>query len=93
MLRGPRLNYFFRLFLDLLLMGACAWWAAKVEGHSLPQGLLLFSFITWYVTARAVHFYTSITLFTYSQEMTIFLRVLLRKCCSLFLEWLSSPIR
>jgi putative colanic acid biosynthesis UDP-glucose lipid carrier transferase len=76
MLRGPRLNYFFRLFLDLLLMAACAWWAAFVEGHTLSQGLLLFSFTTWYVTARAVHFYTSITLFTYSQEMTIFLRVL-----------------
>jgi putative colanic acid biosysnthesis UDP-glucose lipid carrier transferase len=84
MLRGPRLNYFFRLFLDLLLMGACAWWAAKVEGHTLSQGLLLFSFITWYVTARAVHFYTSITLFTYSQEMTIFLRVLFTHMLLLF---------
>ena len=84
MLSGPRLNYFFRLFLDLLLMGACAWWAARVEGHFLSQGLLLFSFITWYLTARAVHFYTSITLFTYSQEMTIFLRVLFTHMLILF---------
>jgi putative colanic acid biosynthesis UDP-glucose lipid carrier transferase len=55
-----------------------------VEGHTLSQGLLLFSFITWYLTARAVHFYTSITLFTYSQEMTIFLRVLFTHMLLLF---------
>jgi putative colanic acid biosynthesis UDP-glucose lipid carrier transferase len=65
-------------------MGACAWVAARVEGHFLSQGLLLFSFITWYLTARAVHFYTSITLFTYSQEMTIFLRVLFTHMLLLF---------
>lgn len=84
MLRGPRLNYFFRLFLDLLLMGGCAWLAAQVVGHALSQSLLLLSFIIWYLTARAVHFYTSITLFTFSQEMTIFLQVLFTHMLLLF---------
>ena len=84
MLRGPRLNYFFRLFLDLLLMGGCAWLAATLEGHQTSGALLVFSFITWYLTARAVHFYTSITLFTYSQEMTIFLRLLFTHMLLLF---------
>jgi putative colanic acid biosynthesis UDP-glucose lipid carrier transferase len=84
MLRGPRLNYFFRLSLDILLMGACAWGAAQLVGRNLSWGLLLFSFITWYLTARAVHFYTSITLFTYSQEITIFLRLLFTHMLLLF---------
>jgi putative colanic acid biosynthesis UDP-glucose lipid carrier transferase len=84
MLRGPRLNYFFRLFLDFLLMGGCAWLAATLEGHQLSGVLLVFSFIAWYLTARAVHSYTSITLFTYSQEMTIFLRLLFTHMLLLF---------
>jgi len=84
MLRGPRLNYFFRLFLDFLLMVGCAFLADWVEGRTLSWGLFVFSFITWYITARAVHFYTSITLFTYSQEMTIFLQVLFTHMLFLF---------
>lgn len=82
--RGPRLNYFFRLLLDLLLMGCCAWMAATWVKHEFSWMLVLFSFTTWYLTARAVHFYTSITLFTYSQEITIFLRLLFTHMLFLF---------
>ena len=82
MLRGPRLNYFFRLSLDFLVLIACFEGISLLSpflGQTLTQlstGWLLFSIVTWYVTARALHFYTSITLFTYSQEMTIFIRLL-----------------
>jgi len=65
-------------------MGGCAFASAWVEEHTLSWGLVIFSFVTWYITACAVHFYTSITLFTYSQEMTIFLRVLFTHMLILF---------
>jgi len=90
MLRGPRLNYFFRLSLDFLVLIACFEGTSLLSsfiGQSsveLSGGWLLFSIVTWYLTARALHFYTSITLFTYSQEMTIFIRLLFTHLLLLF---------
>lgn len=84
MLRGPRLNYVFRLCLDLALLTATFWgaeqWvlaAASPLDISVCTWMIVLSGLIWYLSARAFHFYTSITLFTYSQELTIFIRLLL----------------
>ncbi|MBM3915907.1 MAG: undecaprenyl-phosphate glucose phosphotransferase [Sphingomonadales bacterium] len=84
MLRGPRLNYVFRLCLDLALLAATFWgaeqWLLTSSAQldvSVCSWMIALSGLIWYLCARAFHFYTSITLFTYSQELTIFIRLLL----------------
>ena len=84
MLRGPRLNYLFRLSLDLALLTITFWCAEQWLLASTTQldiavctWMIVLSGLIWYLCARAFHFYTSITLFTYSQELTIFIRLLL----------------
>ena len=83
MVSASRINYLFRLFLDLVLLLLAFFLACKLvltEEWVLfnkPYGMILvLSFLVWYLCARAFHFYTSITLFTYSQELTIFIRLL-----------------
>lgn len=82
MLKGPRLNYLLRLAFDLLMLALCfkpAWvyifgnwpgWDANFIGVQF-----LISILIWYFSARIFHFYTSVTLFSYSQEITILLRL------------------
>jgi len=84
MLRGSRLNYVFRLCLDLALLAATFWgaeqWLLTSSAQldvSVCSWMIALSGLIWYLCARAFHFYTSITLFTYSQELTIFIRLLL----------------
>jgi putative colanic acid biosynthesis UDP-glucose lipid carrier transferase len=84
MISASRINYLFRLFLDFILlllafMLACRWVLAQPWFvFDKPYGIILtLSLVIWYLCARAFHFYTSITLFTYSQELTIFIRLLL----------------
>lgn len=81
---AARINYLIRLSLDLgLLLVAFAIACKVVLANSLLPfysktygAILLMSFFIWYLCARVFHFYTSITLFTYSQELTIFIRLL-----------------
>ena len=92
MLRGPRLNYFFRLFWDIVLLATCFivsrnWLRTGEEpffSANFTAELTIVTVLTWYLTSRALHFYTSITLFTYSQEMTIFIRLLFIQLLLLF---------
>lgn len=83
MLSTARINYFIRLFLDWILLFFCFLVASRllIGGWGFPwQGilvnLLLGSLLTWYLCARVFHFYISVTLFSFSQEMTIFIRVI-----------------
>ncbi|NBR37133.1 MAG: hypothetical protein EBT80_07220, partial [Chitinophagales bacterium] len=83
MISASRINYLFRLFLDFILlllafMLASRWvlaqpWFVFDKPYAI---ILILSLVIWYLCARAFHFYTSITLFTYSQELTIFIRLL-----------------
>lgn len=82
MLKGPRINYLLRLAIDLLLLAACfgpswkyvfgSWpgWSNSLVGYQF-----LISVLIWYFSSRIFHFYTSVTLFSYSQEITILLRL------------------
>jgi putative colanic acid biosynthesis UDP-glucose lipid carrier transferase len=83
MLKGQQINYLFRLSLDLLLLFVCFVLSFRLlNGYWLGwtkqfyPSLLILSFVIWYFSARIFHFYTSVTLFSYSQELTIFLRLL-----------------
>jgi len=83
MLNIARINYLVRLVLDWILLFVCflvakrlvTWeWSLPLQG--IPANLLLASLLTWYICARVFHFYISVTLFSFSQEMTIFIRVI-----------------
>lgn len=83
MLNTARINYLVRLVLDWILLLVCflvanqlviGGWALPLQ--VIPANLLLASLLTWYVCARVFHFYISVTLFSFSQEMTIFIRVI-----------------
>ena len=83
MQRGPRINYLLRLGLDALLLTSCFWVATQLlyKGSPLCDSttcgiLLIFNFLIWYLAARVFHFYTSITLFSFSQELTLLVRVI-----------------
>ena len=83
MQRGPRINYLLRLGLDALLLTSCFWVATQLLHKDSPLcdsttcvELLLFNFLIWYLSARIFHFYTSITLFSFSQELTLLVRVI-----------------
>lgn len=83
MLSAARINYLFRLLLDMVLLLLAYTLACRlifpkewVLLHSPYWLILSLSFLLWYLCARAFHFYTSITLFTYSQELTLFIRLL-----------------
>ena len=83
MFRGPQFSYLLRLFLDALLLFLLFLFSVKVTAYLqqgtpvvLPQRLFFISLLLWYFSARVFHFYTSVTLFSFSQEMTIFLRLL-----------------
>lgn len=83
MASGPRLSYLIRVWLDLFLLATVLWLTAEFfvgatqrPGAEALGWLVLQSWVIWYVCARAFHFYTSITLFTFSQELTILLRLL-----------------
>jgi putative colanic acid biosysnthesis UDP-glucose lipid carrier transferase len=83
MLSTARINYLIRLFLDWALLFICFGAAvSKFSGNwqSIFQGvycyLLMGSLLIWYLCARVFHFYISVTLFSFSQEMTIFIRVI-----------------
>ena len=83
MFRGPQFSYLLRLFLDALLLFLLFLFSVKVTAYLqqgapvvFPQRLFFISLLLWYFSARVFHFYTSVTLFSFSQEMTIFLRLL-----------------
>jgi putative colanic acid biosynthesis UDP-glucose lipid carrier transferase len=83
MFRGPQFSYLFRLLLDAIILLLFCYVAFRTDQccfnasiHSFPFPIFLISLLLWYFSARVFHFYTSITLFSFSQEMTIFLRLL-----------------
>jgi putative colanic acid biosynthesis UDP-glucose lipid carrier transferase len=91
MISTARINYLLRLFLDWLLLLICFSWAIRIgrdEWLSPFQhtflALLLISFFIWYIAARVFHFYTSITLISFSQEMTLFIKVVFLHLLILF---------
>jgi putative colanic acid biosynthesis UDP-glucose lipid carrier transferase len=83
MFRGPQFSYLARLFLDAFLLFLLFLFSVKITAHwhgvavtVFPLRLFLISLLFWYISARVFHFYTSVTLFSFSQEMTVFLRLL-----------------
>ena len=85
MLIAARVNYLVRLGIDWLLLTVCFFVSFRIIDLSqfvrTDINLLLFvyfsSLLTWYICARVFHLYTSITIFSYSQEVTILIRVTL----------------
>lgn len=83
MLSTARINYLIRLLLDWVLLFICFTTAVGLfvgKWELVFQGvnayLLIGSLLIWYLCARVFHFYISVTLFSFSQEMTIFIRVI-----------------
>ncbi len=81
MFKGNRLNYLVRIFLDILLLFVCFTVSSFLDSGSLGQlyttafiSLFAFSILIWYICSRIFLLYGEITIFSFSQEMTVFLR-------------------
>jgi len=85
MLSVARINYLIRLLIDWLFLALC--FIASIRLSNISQALpvesgdFIFLFVsslsTWYICTRVFHFYTSVTIFSFSKEITLFLRVIL----------------
>lgn len=83
MFKGNRINYLIRLWLDLCLLVVCfcvAFYFDRRELSGLLETpmlvLLALSMVVWYFGARIFLLYGEITIFSFSQEMTVFIRQL-----------------
>lgn len=83
MFRGNRLNYIVRITLDQLLLLICFTAAAYFINGNLTNIfsdplliIMVCSMVIWYSGARIFLLYGEITIFSFSQEMTVFLRQL-----------------
>lgn len=82
---AARVNYLVRLCIDWLLLTVCFFVSFRTIDLSqffrTDINVLLFvyfsSLLTWYICSRVFHLYTSITIFSYSQEVIIIIRVTL----------------
>ncbi|MES2330191.1 MAG: undecaprenyl-phosphate glucose phosphotransferase [Bacteroidota bacterium] len=83
MFKGNRLNYLVRLWLDISVLLVCFLLASYIDNRSIASvirpPLVIFislSIVVWYFGARIFLLYGEITVFSFSQEMTVFLRQL-----------------
>ncbi len=83
MFRGNRLNYLVRLWIDVSLLLVCFVLASYIDNGTIagvvkrPLVIIISSSIlVWYIAARIFLLYGEITIFSFSQEMTVFLRQL-----------------
>jgi putative colanic acid biosynthesis UDP-glucose lipid carrier transferase len=83
MFKGNRLNYLIRLWLDIFLLFVCFVLAFYIDNATfngiinMPiAGIFMMSIGVWYFGARIFLLYGEITIFSFSQEMTVFLRQL-----------------
>lgn len=85
MFKGNRLNYLLRVWLDILLLLVCFVVACFVYQENFDFtsvirppfiGIFLLSILIWYIGSRIFLLYGEITIFSFSQEMTVFLRQL-----------------
>lgn len=81
MFKGNRFNYIVRITLDILLLLFCFATASYIDTgkvlHILWPPLVVImgcSLLIWYIGARIFVLYGEITIFSFSQEMTVFLR-------------------
>lgn len=81
MFKGNRFNYIVRITLDILLLLICFATASYIDTgkvlHILWPPLVVImgcSLLIWYIGARIFVLYGEITIFSFSQEMTVFLR-------------------
>ena len=81
MFKGNQLNYFVRIALDFILLFFCFTIALLLETGSFLSVFRMpyiafwsSSLMVWYITARIFLLYGEITIFSFSQEMTVFLR-------------------
>lgn len=81
MFKGNRLNYLVRILLDMLLLSVCFIVSLWLDTGTLAELfttasvlLFIFSITIWYISSRIFLLYGEITIFSFSQEMTVFLR-------------------
>ena len=81
MFKGNHINYLVRIILDFILLLLCFAAASFIDTgkflHILwPPLVIIFgsSLLIWYISARIFLLYGEITIFSFSQEMTVFLR-------------------
>lgn len=84
MFKSNQINYILRLGLDMVVLLICFALACLIINQSLAGlfkpplvVILCTSIMIWYSGARVFLLYGEITLFSYSQEMTVFIRQLL----------------
>jgi putative colanic acid biosynthesis UDP-glucose lipid carrier transferase len=83
MFKGNRLNYLIRLWLDIFLLLICfsvAYYFDRDSWSGLLQKpmiiVFVLSMVVWYAGSRIFLLYGEITIFSFSQEMTVFIRQL-----------------
>lgn len=83
MFKGNRLHYLIRLWLDILVLVICFSISSYLAAGSLSEivqtslwKIFVISLVAWYFGARVFLLYGEVTIFSYSQEMTVFLRQL-----------------
>jgi putative colanic acid biosynthesis UDP-glucose lipid carrier transferase len=83
MFKGNRLNYLIRLWLDILVLAICFSASSFIDSGSLTElvqtplwKIFIISIAAWYFGARVFLLYGEVTIFSFSQEMTVFLRQL-----------------
>lgn len=83
MFKGNRINYLIRLWLDVLVLMGCFFMSSYLDTGSIKNLLnthlleiVFISLLVWYFGARIFLLYGEITIFSFSQEMTVFLRQL-----------------
>ena len=99
MLKTNQLNYIIRLWLDVVVLLACFALACFIEIGSLtgifkpPLVVILSSsLVVWYFGARILLLYREMILFSFSQEMTVFLKqLLLHLLVLIFLLFIFLP--
>jgi len=83
MFKANRFNYLIRLWLDVLLLLFCFVVASYIDKGTIagvvkPPFVVIISssIVVWYIGAHIFLLYGEITIFSFSQEMTVFLRQL-----------------
>jgi putative colanic acid biosynthesis UDP-glucose lipid carrier transferase len=83
MFKGNRLNYLIRLWLDVIVLLVCFVLAAYIDNRNVsgvikpPLVIIISLSVTvWYLGTRIFLLYGEITVFSFSQEMTVFIRQL-----------------
>lgn len=83
MFKGNRLNYLIRLWLDILVLAICFIMASYLHTGAIAGVLktplyliFIISLVVWYFGARVFLLYGEVVIFSFSQEMTVFVRQL-----------------